>query len=164
MHIGFSRMLLPCLLVVSLAGMSPAARPVGGTIAGPQLGFPRETTPSRVDLVLKFMQTQLTFVSGSYVNEWTRQYFQCPTGTLTKFIKLLQISGLDCRVQFAHQPDSNHTFALQENASSHEKVVVINLSWPGLKLEELVLEAFSRDESAGKESAGNGPEPERDHR
>lgn len=157
MHNWISRMLLQCFLVVSLAGVSQMAWPLGGTITSPQMGFPREMTPSRVDLVLKFIQTQMTFVSGSYVNDLTQQYFQCTTGTLSKFIKLMQISGLDCRIQFEHHPNAEHAFALHENATSYIKVLVINLDCPGMKLEELVLDVGRRDESAANENGKNGP-------
>jgi len=110
---------------------------LGGRISSPQLQFPDRATPETISKVLDYLRNDLTFVEGSFVNEFTSQAFSGSAVKVTGLIRLLQRSGFGFTVQFADLKDDRIALRMFQNARQRETVLTVNTTKKDFVLSDL---------------------------
>jgi hypothetical protein len=127
-------LLLAVLLVAATSAFGWA-----GPITSPQLGFPQGTPPETIKKVIDYLQQELTFVEGSFINEFSNQAFSGTAKQVTGLIQLLERSGFDLTVKFFGDKDNRVALRISQNARPNEAILFINTAKKDLDLSGLVI-------------------------
>ncbi len=147
------------LLMLALAMVIPSsAFGFGASFSSPQLGFPKGTPPSTIDQVLHYLQKEVTFVDGSFINEFTTQDFSGSPRNVTDLIQLLHRSGFELKITFADLRNDRIAFRLFQNSHQSQTIITINTAKKDFKLSELSIQIPpSSDSTSNKTRTTDSP-------
>ena len=129
------------IFAVALAVVIPvSAFGLGGSISSPELQFPERATQDTISNVLDYLRADLTFVEGSFVNEFTSQSFSGSATKVTGLIQLLQRSGFGFTVQFSDLKDDLIAVRISQNTRQRETVLTLNTANKDFVLSDLKIQ------------------------
>lgn len=133
------------LLAAALAVLSPlSAFGLGGSLSSPELRFPDRATETTISAVLGYLRGDLTFIEGSFINEFTTQEFSGSATKVAGLIQLLQRSGFALTVQFHDLKDSRAALRISQNSIQEGTVLTINTACENFTLSDLKIELPAR--------------------
>lgn len=150
------------ILAVALAIVIPvSAFGLGGSFSSPELQFPDRATPETTSKVLDYLRNDLTFVEGSFVNEFTNQEFSGSATKVTGLIQLLQRSGFGLTVQFLEIKDDRIALRISQNTRQRETVLSINTTKKDFVLSDLKIHIPANGTDVEQGAAPNAAPPRR---
>ena len=109
---------------------SVAALGLGGKLASPSVAYRSDLAVSRkgdIHKLLDFMKDDLTFIEGSFINEFSNQRFGGTSAQVSRFINLLNSVGLwRVYVQFRDFGEQESAFTLDQDSSKDYLRLIIN--------------------------------------
>lgn len=116
--------------VVLLSLFSAMAFGLGGKLVSPSLAYRSDIDAGRkeeIGKVLKFMREDLTFIDGSFINEFSNQRFGGTSAKVARLIELLSGPGLwEVHVQFRDFGEQTSAFTLDQESSKNYLRLIIN--------------------------------------
>ena len=117
----------------------------GGPVMGPELGFPKDASKETIEKVLNYLRTQVNFIDGSFINEFTSQKYAASAKKLGGLIELLHASGFEVQVTFADLKNDRAAFILAQNGHDDAKVsIAINTTRKDFDLTGLTIQLPAR--------------------
>jgi hypothetical protein len=150
------------ILAVALTVVIPvSAFGLGGSISSPEFQFPDRTTQDTIPKVLDYLRNDLTFVEGSFVNEFASQGFSGSATKVTGLIQLLQRSGFGFTVQFSDLKDERISLRISQNTRQGETVLIINTTKKDFVLSDLKIQFPANRANVEQGAAPNAALPRR---
>ena len=122
--------LLPCLL--SLALLPSFALGLAGQLPGPSIGYRSDidaATKKKIDALYKFMNEELKFLEGSFINQFTNQSFGGSAEKVVEFIQLLKGIGqwkIDVQFRDFGKKETMTAFSTDQNTGNDHIRVMVN--------------------------------------
>lgn len=143
------------ILAVGLAAFIPvSAFGLGGSVSSPEFHFPDSAKKETISKVLDYLRKDLTFIQGSFVNEFSGQDYSGSAKSVAGFIQLLQRSGFEFTVQFGDLKDDRIALSIHQNTRQRETVLTINTAKKDFVLSDLKIQF-----STSRPDVEQGPAP-----
>jgi hypothetical protein len=100
----------------------------GGDLASPEIGVPAgidETQKENVYKIIEYMRDDLTFIEGSFVNEFSYLRFGATSAQVSDFIALLNQAGLwEVQIRFQDFGEQDSAFSLSQSSPNLLHIIV----------------------------------------
>lgn len=133
------------LTVVVLSLMGSRALGLSAAISGPQFGFPEGTPEAEWKAFLEFLNEDVTFVKGSFINEFTTQSYRGSAEKVSELIVRLHALDAPLKIRFARIEEPQTHFLLSQ-VGVRETTLTINLDEKDFDWSALVIEVLPRSE------------------
>ena len=123
-------MKLPILLLLTILLFPALAYGLAGTETSPSLSYQSgidAKQKEKVNKALEYMQSNLNFLEGNFINEFTFQRFGGDAKQVVHLIHLLQEVGLwKVQVQFRNFGEEKTAFTLNQGLREDQLSIIIN--------------------------------------
>ncbi|MBT4865683.1 MAG: hypothetical protein HON53_11300 [Planctomycetaceae bacterium] len=129
--------LIAFLLAVTLFPVT--ANALGGKLTSPSLSYRSDSSAikkEKINKVIQFMGSDLKFIEGSFLNQFSFQRFGGTAKQVLRLIKLLNEAGLPVSIQFRDFGEQKSAFTLDEDSSKDYRRIIINSRRDDFKLSD----------------------------
>lgn len=103
---------------------------LGGDLASPSISYRSDVdaaTKKKIDEIDRFMNDELKFLEGSFINQFTYQRFGSSVEKVLKFLDLLEAAAIwEMSVQFRDFGEQDSAFSLDQASSNEYLRVMVN--------------------------------------
>lgn len=148
-------------LAIALGIIVPfCALGLGGTFSSPQLQFPEGATQETITKVINYLRNDLTFVEGSFINEYSSEGLSGSTKKVSSLIQLLQASGFELTVGFADLKNDRIAVQISQDSRRRTTTLTLNTARKDFAPSDLTIHLpASRTDAAQSLAPGTAPPP-----
>lgn len=127
------------LVLVMVCGFASTAFGIGGRLTRPMMGYPADLdfeAQQKAQTALQYMQDELTFVDGSWVNQFFRHRFGGTAAQTARFLALLEDGPWTVRVAFRDFGEQQAAFTVNQVMGNNTLWVTVNSAREDFRLSD----------------------------
>jgi hypothetical protein len=143
------------ILPVILVSLPLALLGYSAQILSPQIAPGPDATNVEINKTLKFLNTEVKFEKGHFINEFTQTEYSCPTEKISETVEVLTSEAhLDVVVGFAEFENKTSSFSIFQTATDKHTstTLTINLNNPNLNLKKLTFNVPAKHKNTNDKS------------